>query len=126
MKRYKRIDLWAQVIVIILAILYAFAGQVNFIFSYLAVGTVQVASTLIHFALKEKFTADKHRSCYNWIVFWIFITGGICFAFSILIVFIYPLMLVAPILATWYLMICDQELSSGKSTTADPNFYYEK
>jgi hypothetical protein len=107
MKLFKKIDLAAQLLLIITGVLLPVISKGNLFYGYFLVGGWQLLSTAIHFIYRQQYYPIKQRSYYLWTL-QAFILTGILLFFSFF--FGYILLVFSPFLAIWYLAICIMEI----------------
>ena len=111
MKRFKMIDFWMSVTLIILSIAFAFCKtEAGFFAGYFAVGGWQVISILVHYY--KNWFCEKHtnRRHYQSAVIIIFLIAALGFVFNIILfVLLYILVFAAPFMAVYYTYLCYKE-----------------
>ena len=111
MRKFKLIDVWVSIVLIIGAVLFSFVSRnFDFIFSYFVVGGWQVISMLIHTFCRWFVEPGAARIRYHYIVVFLAAFAFIGAAFTPLL---YCLMLVllfaAPFMACYYAYMCYTE-----------------
>src|SRR5687768_5438895 len=98
MKKFKRIDVLLQFILIPLAVIYALLNMQNIFPSYFVVGGWQVISALIHLAVR--YPRAKARSAYNIFLLTasMVLLTGLTF-FPVLLYFLFFLLIASPVVA---------------------------
>ncbi len=107
-------DFWAQLLALIIPVTTATVmgepGQI--ILCYFTVGGVQLLSCIINRLGLDKFMRKPGRTTceFIWLVLWGIL--GLCFVAPIVtILYLYRLLLVAPVFAVWYMVISYNEMS---------------
>jgi len=113
MKRFKLLDLIVQALLIGSSFIYYAGGKDFTIYPYFAVGGWQLFSCLIHFIFNNTFLPSGERKQYLKTVMWVLIIAVVSFP---LIIFVgFGLLVVSPVLAIWYTMICWSEYRNLKA-----------
>ena len=103
MKKFKKIDFWINVILIVGALVLAATGkEFTFIYGYFIVGGWQVVSMLVHAVNKNWINnAKSARQVYNWIT--IISLASIPIGGYVILLFL------APFMAVFYTYLCYNE-----------------
>jgi hypothetical protein len=109
MRLFKKIDAWIQLVLIIAGVAIIPAGFFYFVYAYIAVGSWQVLSTVIHLFAKNSFFPSASRNAYNIVLLCLAFLGGISALVDEFVFFLMILMLIAALMAFWYLWICHEE-----------------
>jgi hypothetical protein len=109
---YKKIDTYAQIILIITGLIFGLVTRdVTFITGYFVVGGWQVLSAFIHLFGFKKLPVLKGRKLYLYTLLLLTITGLLSIIFvDFVIIFLLGLLIVSPFLAVWYAAICYGEM----------------
>lgn len=111
MKKFKLIDTWVSIILIISSFLYALIAQnLNSIIGYFVVGGWQIISLAVH-AWKGWFTESVGRSRYH-IIISVVACAALCgFIFTEILWFVMVILLfAAPFMAIYYICLCYNEV----------------
>jgi len=109
---FKKIDAYAQVLLIVAGVIFSIAiHDDESILSYFIVGGWQVLSALIHlFGFSSK-PALKGRKWYLFMLLFVAISGLLTLVVSdLIIVYLLGLLFLSPLMAVWYCVICLLEL----------------
>lgn len=112
MKPYKLIDFIIGILLIIISTFFAFVLKDAFIFySYFVVGGWQLLSMFIHMANNGKYIRSSNRKIYEKMILWILIIGVLSLLLTllempILIFYLYGMLIVSPVLAIYYQVVC--------------------
>jgi hypothetical protein len=129
MKTYKKIDLWIQIALMALGILWGLIiAEFRLVFSYIAVGSVQVISAIVHLFLSDNYTPHRARKFYGIIVFILVFLLTFMFNTDYGIGFGFVMLIISPILAIWYIWICSKEkklLENASEKQTESSDFYE-
>jgi hypothetical protein len=119
MKKFKQIDLGLQLAALLGGIVCALPhdGELAFLFAYFFVGGAQLLSFFAHLIADPAigFTVGrKWYACFLAILAALLLTGWISDSEGILILVLYPLLLIAPVVAILYAGMCYNELQQLK------------
>lgn len=117
MKLLKQTDLIIQAMLFITGILASIipANPLPFVYFYFFMGGWQLLSLAVHALHPKNLFFRKERSRYAKNVLGLFIIGILSAVLSvggapILLVYLFALLLISPVLATWYFTICFREI----------------
>ena len=111
MKTFKLADLYSQVLVLAASISFVLINaHSSFIYIYFSIGGWQVLSFLFHLLIEESWVNKKDRTYYAKTIGWILAIGVLAFllgaaGYSFLLIYLFLLLIIAPVLAIWYFII---------------------
>jgi hypothetical protein len=123
MKMFRLIDSIAQSALILAGIYFGIKNLISsedlFFIFYFIVGSWQIVSMLIHYFFIRPTLLYEHRQLYAKTILFVFITGFVVVilsnfipqVFLFLFLYLYGLLIFAPVLAFFYLYICWKEYS---------------
>jgi len=112
MKKFKTIDIWISIILIIsFTIISLINLDYTFLIGYIVVGAWQVISMIVH-AFDGRFAErGSKRYTYHWIVAIIFMIALLGVAiYPILFYLLFILLFVSPFMAVYYVWLCFDEV----------------
>ena len=112
MKKFKQMDCWISILLIIGFTLAGIINQdVTFLVGYFVVGGWQVISMIIHTMNKWFTEKGGRRYIYHWIVLCLILLALAGLAVTeILVLLAYPMLFAAPFMAIYYTLICYDEV----------------
>ncbi|MBL7746877.1 MAG: hypothetical protein JNM19_05580 [Chitinophagaceae bacterium] len=121
MKLFKLTDILTQAGILVGSLVFIIIPQnsYNLINLYFIMGGWQVLSLLIHSLFAEGWLAQKDRRSYGKTILWTFITGILCYlslfaGLPLIMLYLFALLIVSPMFAVWYFIICVKEWRSIK------------
>ncbi len=109
MKLYKELDLWIQVVLILVCTIYPLIDRSFLFSSYFIVGGWQLISSLVHEFLRKLYFPAHNRRYYYRTLFWLLVAGILCWLTPLILLYGMLLLIISPLLAIWYLHICYTE-----------------
>ena len=111
MKKFKQIDFWISVGLILGSVIYGAKENLNFFAGYFIVGGWQVISMLIHFFNKWFCERGSKRYNYHRTVVVILLCTALGFVvYPLLMLVCFTLLFIAPVMAIYYTWICYNEI----------------
>lgn len=108
MKLVKSADLLIQAAIAVSGIIYVITGTntaENLVYLYFIMGGWQLLGFIVHLFLVENWISLTERKQYGQTLFWMLILGLVSYFTPLFLFYLMGLLIVSPVLATWYFMI---------------------